>query len=60
VDTMQAILRREPPDLPGNVPAGIRHIVQHCLEKDPAQRFHSAPGATAEWQCISPGRRMEP
>ena len=24
------------------MPAGIRQIVQHCLEKDPAQRFQSA------------------
>src|SRR5205814_6388528 len=42
VDTMQAILRRDPPDLPDTVPAGVRQIVQHCLEKDPAHRFQSA------------------
>ena len=42
VDTMQAILRQDPPDLPDTVPAGVRQIVQHCLEKDPASRFQSA------------------
>jgi eukaryotic-like serine/threonine-protein kinase len=42
VDTMQAILRQDPPDLPDTVPAGVRQIVQHCLEKDPANRFQSA------------------
>ena len=42
VDTMQAILRQDPPDLPDAVPAGVRQIVQHCLEKDPANRFQSA------------------
>ena len=42
VDTMQNILRQEAPDLPDTVPAGVRQIVQHCLEKDPANRFQSA------------------
>jgi serine/threonine protein kinase len=42
IDTMQAILREDPPELPETVPAGIRQIVGHCLEKDPANRFQSA------------------
>jgi serine/threonine protein kinase len=42
VDTMQAILRADPPDLPEMVPGGLRRIVAHCLEKDPANRFQSA------------------
>lgn len=42
VDTMQAILREEAPDLPSTVPAGVRQVVSHCLEKDPAHRFQSA------------------
>ena len=53
---MQAILRREPPDLPANVPAGIRQIVQHCLEKDPAQRFHSARDVGFALAAVSQGR----
>jgi hypothetical protein len=42
VDTMQAILREEAPDLPSTVPAGVRQVVSHCLEKDPSHRFQSA------------------
>jgi eukaryotic-like serine/threonine-protein kinase len=42
VDTMQAILRAEAPELPRTVPGGVREIVSHCLEKDPAHRFQSA------------------
>jgi len=42
VDTMQAILRADPPELPETVPGGLRQIVAHCLEKDPANRFQSA------------------
>jgi serine/threonine protein kinase/Flp pilus assembly protein TadD len=45
VDTMSAILHEDPVDLtasPGGIPAGLDRIVRHCLEKDPAQRFHSA------------------
>ncbi len=45
VDTMSAILNNEPADLSsgaGGIPVGLDRIVRHCLEKDPAQRFHSA------------------
>jgi hypothetical protein len=42
VDIMQSILREEPRDLPDTVPTVVRQIVQHCLEKDPANRFQSA------------------
>jgi hypothetical protein len=42
VEIMTAILKQEPPDLPDSVPSGVRQIVHHCLEKDPADRFQSA------------------
>ncbi len=44
-DTMSAILHEDPPELTEtarNVPIGLERIVRHCLEKNPAQRFHSA------------------
>jgi len=44
-DTMSAILKEEPPELSETgrpVPPGLERIVRHCLEKNPAERFHSA------------------
>ncbi len=42
VDTMQAILRQDPPELPATVPVALRQTIAHCLEKDPVNRFQSA------------------
>ena len=44
-DTMSAVLKEEPADLietNRNVSPALERIVQHCLEKNPEQRFHSA------------------
>lgn len=41
VETMNAILVEEPPEMPG-IPEAVETIVQRCLEKDPNQRFSSA------------------
>ena len=44
-DTMSAILKEEPPDLSStnhNVSPTLERLVDHCLEKNPAERFHSA------------------
>jgi hypothetical protein len=44
-DTLSAILKEEPPDLDGMsrpIPPGLRRILDHCLEKLPARRFHDA------------------
>jgi serine/threonine protein kinase len=45
VETMSAILKEDPPDLGSSVehlPAGLESVVQHCLEKNPEERFQSA------------------
>lgn len=45
VDTMTAVLKEEPPEInleQARVPAPCQKIVQHCLEKDPENRFQSA------------------
>jgi eukaryotic-like serine/threonine-protein kinase len=42
VETMAAILQEDPPELPEQLPAGVRRIVAHCLEKDARERFQSA------------------
>jgi len=42
VEVMNAILTADPPELPPAVPAGLVQIVDHCIEKNPADRFQSA------------------
>jgi len=45
VETMNAILKDEPRAIPPDaehVPAGVQRILDHCLEKEPEQRFQSA------------------
>ena len=44
-DTMSAILREDPPDLSETnktVNPALERVVNHCLEKSPDERFHSA------------------
>jgi eukaryotic-like serine/threonine-protein kinase len=44
-DTISAILKEEPPDVwetNPNIPPTTAHIVRHCLEKRPEERFQSA------------------
>src|SRR5438309_3845547 len=44
-ETMSAILREDPPDLSETnktVWPALERVVRHCLEKNPAERFHSA------------------
>ena len=56
VETMTAILKQELPDLPDTVPSGVRQIVHHCLEKDPANRFQSARDLSFALSALSPGK----
>jgi eukaryotic-like serine/threonine-protein kinase len=45
VETMTAILNDEPPPLTSlmpNVPPSLEAIVQHCMEKNPRERFQAA------------------
>src|SRR5437870_6582297 len=44
-DTMSAILNEDPPDLSDtnqNISPALERLVNHCLEKNPEARFHSA------------------
>ncbi len=41
VDVMHAILHDEPPEIPGLSPV-LAHLLRHCLEKNPDERFQSA------------------
>jgi Tol biopolymer transport system component len=42
VEVMHAILRDEPPELPGTVPETAAAIAYRCMEKNPELRFRSA------------------
>jgi eukaryotic-like serine/threonine-protein kinase len=41
-DSLAAILTKDAPDLPDSLPAGLRQIIERCLEKDVQRRFQSA------------------
>ncbi|HLV86656.1 MAG TPA: protein kinase [Candidatus Sulfotelmatobacter sp.] len=44
-DTMTAVLREEPPEQPlqkALIPVPYQEVIQHCLEKNPEDRFQSA------------------
>jgi len=65
-DTMSAILKEDPPDLSDtnqNISPALERLVNHCLEKNPEERFHSArdlgfalealSGSTASAQTVT-------
>jgi eukaryotic-like serine/threonine-protein kinase len=55
-DTMSAILKEEPADFSEtnrNVSPALERIVQHCLEKNPEQRFHSASDIAFDLEHLS-------
>src|SRR2546430_9215879 len=64
-ETMSAILKEDPPDLSDtnqNVSPALERLVNHCLEKNPQERFHSASDlafaletANAKLTVSSPG-----
>jgi len=41
-DTISAILRDDPPELPENMPPDVARVINHCLEKNPLKRFQTA------------------
>jgi serine/threonine protein kinase len=56
VETMNAILRAEPPELCGNglqVNPGLERIVRRCLEKSPERRFQSASDLAFAIEALS-------
>ena len=56
MDTMSAILKEDPPELPTadrRIPPSIARIVDRCLEKNPAARFQSARDLAFALEAIS-------
>ncbi len=42
IESMSAILKDEPPELPAGLPPAVESVIRHCLEKEPRRRFQSA------------------
>ena len=64
-DTMIAIVRDEPPDLPvadRQIPPALQRLVSRCLEKTPAARFQSASDMAFALEALSSSdtSRVEP
>jgi len=56
VETMSAILKEDPPDLSEtnkSAPPGLQRVVDHCLEKNPEERFQSARDLAFALQALS-------
>lgn len=55
-ETMSAILREDPPDLSGTnktISPALERVMRNCLEKNPAERFHSARDLAFAIECLS-------
>jgi serine/threonine protein kinase len=52
-DTRSAILKEELPELPEKVPPGVRQLVEHCVEKHPANRFQSTKDLAFALRALS-------
>ncbi len=55
-ETMSAILKEDPPELSEtnhNVSPALERLVNHCLEKNPEERFHSARDLAFALEALS-------
>ena len=56
VETMNAILKEDPPEFTEvnpNLPGSLERIIRRCLEKQPADRFHSAHDLAISLEALS-------
>jgi serine/threonine protein kinase/Tol biopolymer transport system component len=53
VETMNAILKEDPPAIPGDVPPAIERVIRRCLEKAPEERFQSARDLSFALEALS-------
>jgi eukaryotic-like serine/threonine-protein kinase len=53
VETMNAILKQDPPAISGDVPPAIERVIRRCLEKSPEERFQSARDLSFALEALS-------
>jgi serine/threonine protein kinase/tetratricopeptide (TPR) repeat protein len=54
------ILHEDPPRLADNVPMGLRAVTEHCLAKDPQQRYQHASEVRAALEALRTNSAMIP
>jgi eukaryotic-like serine/threonine-protein kinase len=54
------ILHDDPPRLADNVPLGLRAVIEHCLAKDPQQRYQHASEVRAALEALRTNSAMVP
>ena len=50
-ETLTAILREDPPELPSVTPS-LQRVLRQCLQKEPADRFHSAHDLAVAFRLV--------
>ncbi|HEY4581239.1 MAG TPA: serine/threonine-protein kinase, partial [Candidatus Acidoferrales bacterium] len=55
-----SILRDSLPPMPAHLPPHLAVVIQHCLMKDPAQRYQNAGEVRAALETIQPGSAVVP
>src|SRR5882724_1215272 len=53
VETMNAILKEDPPELPAKLPPGLDRIIRRAIEKKPEERFESVRDVAFALETIS-------
>jgi eukaryotic-like serine/threonine-protein kinase len=53
VETMNAILKEDPPDLPATLPPALDRIIRRSIEKKPEERFQSVQDVAFALETIS-------
>ena len=53
IETLNAVLKEDAPELPPTVPEGLRQIIAHCLEKEPARGFQTAQDVAFTLRSLS-------
>jgi TolB-like protein/tRNA A-37 threonylcarbamoyl transferase component Bud32/Tfp pilus assembly protein PilF len=60
VDLTSSILRDPPPALPARVGSGLAAVIQQCLEKEPARRYHDGAQVRAALGAVRAASPLSP